>query len=176
MKKIWVGIIIVAGIAFVCVAISLALKEETGTKLVRTAHQQHALTNSQSYSTAAVAMHQQKQQRERNALLSSRFAPHKEQGATRAQLPQDTRQQALRNRQGQGDSRTVVTAVDRHQERRERNMLLARKFALIKERSALLKQGNQEALDANNAAIFAADASYINKQINKKKETRNEDY
>lgn len=164
MKKIWVGMIIVAGIAFVCLAISLAVKEETGTEPVRTTHNQHALTNSQSDSTAAVAMHQQKQQREKDALLSRKFAPLEEQGATRVELTQDTHQQALRNRQG--DSRTV--AADRQQERRERNMHLATKFALIKERCALMKQGDKEALDANSAAIFAADASYINKQINKK--------
>ena len=80
-------------------------------------------------------------------------------GATRAELTQNSRQQALTT--GTAASRAAV-AADKQKERQERNALLAKKFALLKKRGTLVKQGNKDALDANSAQLNSVDASLIN--------------
>ena len=80
-------------------------------------------------------------------------------GATRTELTQNSRQQALTT--GTAASRAAV-AADKQKERQERNALLAKKFALLKKRGTLVKQGNKDALDANSAQIASVDNSLIN--------------
>ena len=81
-------------------------------------------------------------------------------GATRAELTQNSRQQALTT--GTAASRAAV-AADKQRERQERNAaLLAKKFALLKERRTMVKQGNNDALNANSAQLNSVDASLIN--------------
>ena len=80
-------------------------------------------------------------------------------GATGAELTQNSRQQALTT--GTTASRAAV-AADKQKERQERNALLAKKFALLKKRGTLVKQGNKDALDANSAQLNSVDASLIN--------------
>ena len=80
-------------------------------------------------------------------------------GATGAELTQNSRQQALTT--GTTASRAAV-AADKQKERQEMIALLAKKFALLKERRTLVKQGNKDALDANSAQLNSVDASLIN--------------
>jgi len=81
-------------------------------------------------------------------------------GANSAELTQNSRQQQALTT-GTAASRAAMEA-DRQKERQERMALLAKKFTLLKERSALIKQGNKDALAANSAQLKSVDASLIN--------------